>query len=358
MATDKRALTVIVNPTAVAGRGSDPSDSRRQEATRVLWQRKLPQTLARVACLEETATALLEGRLEPDLRARASRAAHQLAGSIGSFGFVEASGRARAVEQRLRGDAPLEDPAVLELCQDVEAVRAELDPDEGPAASVAGDAEDAHDQLAVVTADDAWAEQLRAEAGVRGLRMWRATDAALRDTTRPRPDAVLIDLADGSVDPGSLLQAVSSCAPAPMVALCASDAFVDRAALGHAGVHRVLSADTTAREAVDAVSDALASTQLRGVTAVVWFDDPVDGDAVALGLRELGMEVVAANGPADAWAVVTDQRPGLVVASAAPREVADLCVVVRSDARWARLPLIASARAWSWRRAIDMSRSR
>ena len=66
-----------------------------------LWIRHLPETSSRVEILEAASQALLAGALDDDLRAQAHSAAHKLAGSLGMFGRMEATNRARACENAL-----------------------------------------------------------------------------------------------------------------------------------------------------------------------------------------------------------------------------------------------------------------
>ncbi|MGI8773715.1 MAG: response regulator [Actinomycetota bacterium] len=60
-----------------------------------------------VKLVEDAVVAALEGRLEPDGRREAERAAHKLAGSAGTFGFPAASAFAREIEGTLTGHEAL-----------------------------------------------------------------------------------------------------------------------------------------------------------------------------------------------------------------------------------------------------------
>jgi len=54
----------------------------------------------------QAVAALAENRLDDNLRADAGRAAHMLAGSLGMFGFIDASDAARELEAELARPAP------------------------------------------------------------------------------------------------------------------------------------------------------------------------------------------------------------------------------------------------------------
>ena len=78
------------------------SAGRHNAAIAVVWERQLPETRRRVDLLQRIARNLSETRaIDPDTRAEALDIAHKLAGSLGMFGFQEATDHARAIEQTL-----------------------------------------------------------------------------------------------------------------------------------------------------------------------------------------------------------------------------------------------------------------
>ncbi|WP_419804534.1 Hpt domain-containing protein [Terriglobus sp.] len=71
-------------------------------AIAAIWQRQVPLTRQRLQVLRKAADMLSETRtIEPDLRAEALDIAHKLAGSLGMFGYSEATDHARSVEHEL-----------------------------------------------------------------------------------------------------------------------------------------------------------------------------------------------------------------------------------------------------------------
>lgn len=82
-----------------------------------LWQRVKPDAKAKVAHIGSAVGALRDGCLTDSQRSAAWREAHQLAGSLGSYGFTDASDAAVDLERMLAGDKeiPLEAAARLFL---------------------------------------------------------------------------------------------------------------------------------------------------------------------------------------------------------------------------------------------------
>jgi HPt (histidine-containing phosphotransfer) domain-containing protein len=68
-----------------------------------IWRRQQVRVGERVELIEHAAHALGQGQLGATLRDEAQRAAHMLAGSLGTFGFADASRAALELELELAG---------------------------------------------------------------------------------------------------------------------------------------------------------------------------------------------------------------------------------------------------------------
>lgn len=82
--------------------------------------------LGRVDVLEEASRALSEGTLTEPERERACAEAHKLAGSVGTFGFVEASELAQQVRDLLDSGAGLSQAEGARLLELLKALRQAL----------------------------------------------------------------------------------------------------------------------------------------------------------------------------------------------------------------------------------------
>ena len=88
-----------------------------------VWQRNLPVLRDRLALLDRAAALAAERMLTAPLRRDAAMTAHKLAGSLGMFGYGEASRVARVLEELL--DAP-DAPPVAQLLRLTGELRASL----------------------------------------------------------------------------------------------------------------------------------------------------------------------------------------------------------------------------------------
>ncbi|MBX6773194.1 MAG: Hpt domain-containing protein, partial [Chloroflexi bacterium] len=91
-----------------------------------LWERYRDVNLQRVGVLEEAAAALRAGSLDPAQRQEAERAAHKLAGTVGTFGFTRGSETARTIEQMLAGSTVLSPAQGEHIAELAAALRREI----------------------------------------------------------------------------------------------------------------------------------------------------------------------------------------------------------------------------------------
>jgi HPt (histidine-containing phosphotransfer) domain-containing protein len=84
---------------------ADQLEKKLQE----LWTQMLPLMFRRVEIIRDALQHAKKGTLTEPLRAEALREAHNLAGSLGTFGMSEASQAAREIEDGFSGDKALDD---------------------------------------------------------------------------------------------------------------------------------------------------------------------------------------------------------------------------------------------------------
>ena len=85
------------------------------DALRSVWEHQHERVSERIGVVEQALAALGEDRLDGELRGEAERAAHMLAGSVGMFGFLDASDAARELESELLHATPDRMPVLSAL---------------------------------------------------------------------------------------------------------------------------------------------------------------------------------------------------------------------------------------------------
>lgn len=320
-------------------------------AIEAVWERSREEIARRIATLEHAVSAMLADELAEELRMRAERDAHKLAGSLGMFGFANGSELARELEQAL---SAADGPAVRDLPRLAEltgALRAEFD---GRTADrCAGAHADAppHEGIAllVVGSDRALAARLSAAAPARDLRVRRAATAAdaRRLAALEAPDAVVLDVSfseeEGAGDDLALLDDLSRRArPVPVVVLTGSGALVDRVELARRGGCGFISRERPPQQVIDAVDEAIARRDRSHAKVLALDDDPAISAALQVLLAARGLAVSTINEPLDLWDALEEVRPDLLILDLDMPGLngIDLCRAVRADSRFGQLPVV------------------
>ncbi|GAB4378085.1 MAG: hypothetical protein Kow00121_29200 [Elainellaceae cyanobacterium] len=102
-ATDASSLASLVSPLAPdPSQLSEQLQELRQDLIKA-WYEIQPEILEQAAVLEAAAQALSAGTITPQLHEQAIANAHKLAGTVGAYGFKQASKLARQIETLLLG---------------------------------------------------------------------------------------------------------------------------------------------------------------------------------------------------------------------------------------------------------------
>jgi diguanylate cyclase (GGDEF)-like protein len=349
-------------PSALAGEEPDDSLTRSTEATlRAIWLKHRAGALERVARVERAVQALTVGEPDEQLRVEASREAHSLIGSVGTFGFMRASEAARELELALADPNPAR---ASEMSRLVAVIYSELQGEAlAPQGSQRIDAartqhiepavdrgEPAADQLHVLVVDDdrALCERIAAEATLRGVRCDMAAspqEARALCAERP-PTIVLLDLTfppDGMTDAYGLLSELSAATPPiPVLVFTGTGAFTDRVEAARRGSRAFLPKSLLPSQALDAVEQFLARDRLATTRVLVVDNDPAVLEAMRTLLEPHNLEVSTLADPLRFWEKLEEVAPELLILDVDMPGVngPELCRTVRNDPRWSGVAVI------------------
>ena len=305
-----------------------------------VWEKFRGPTLERVAAIETAVTALFAGALGPEQRRETEREAHRLAGAVGTFGFARGSEIAREIENLLDGQAKLDDAEVARLRELAASLRVELE----RTAAGAG-APDMHARLLVIDRDAEFTARLVTEGEARGLtvRVVASPVDAAAALIDENPDAILLDPSFSEGESGMrMLAEITTRAPSrPVLVASPSASLSDRVEAARFGARAYFQKPVAPGAIVDAALRALRRTSASGRVLTV-DDDPRILDSVRGLLEPTGLAVSTLDDPRVFWETLESVRPDLLLLDVDMPEVngLELCRVVRSDVRWATLPVI------------------
>lgn len=330
---------------------SDSSKAERARAAMLrIWEQARPSLLGEIDDIDKATSALIEGRLDEDLRAAGERAAHKLAGSAGTFGFHRASEVASDLEVLLASGTDIDPGSGRRAAGRAAELRRELDapvPASAARSAARSAAPPSVDKplLLVVCRDGELAEGIRAAAASRGVRHRGASDltSAWQAIDESPPDVVLLDLSLSDRDGLTLLAELDTITPrVPVLVLTGGGDFIDRVEAARAGAAAFLPISLPAGQMVEA---ALASSKrsLEASGRLLAVDDDPAMLAALTGLfEEHPLRLTTLSDPLKFWEVLEETSPDLLLLDLDMPTVGglELCRLIRADSRWESLPVL------------------
>ena len=332
---------------SAAGAVLEPEAGRLQDASASLAaiaDKARVANLERANAIESTLVRIMEGsELRPDELQAATRAAHQIAGSAGTFGQTAATEKARALETLL-ATGTIADPANLPgAFVALEALLTELGEEVEPGPEPA-QAEDAR-RLLIAHPDSERATALATAARSLGWEAeWAATAPAATEALAAGGfSALALDLGLPGLKASDVLsEAARTAPPTPTLVLVPEDDFVDRVEAWRVGadafVDAGLSPDRIAR-ALTCLVERVGHSRAR---LLALDDDRTILDHLELTFRSAGMDLATVDNPLRFWDTLKETRPDLVLLDYDMPGVSglEICRMLRSDLQWADIPVV------------------
>lgn len=324
-----------------------PAEART--ALAALVERIRPSLLTKLVQVEDALAQLLSGPLPAEQVDQAQRAAHQLAGSAGTFGMPQGTVLARELEGFFRNGAPADPVALLPAFAQLEELRAVLEAglrQPGSAAEPEPEAAADGDALLVATADPALAAPLVAAARAVGRSALHVQDvpAAVAAVRAGSVAGALVDLALPDHAAGLELLRELRRADADLRALVLDRAgvFLDRVEASRAGAHSFVDVRQPPERIVQLLLDTVQVSRGERPRLVAVDDDPAILAALRAVFEHAGMALTTTSDPLRLWDVLAEVVPDLVLLDVDMPGVTgfELARMIRNDARWKLLPVL------------------
>lgn len=323
--------------------------SIQQKAQAVLaqmWKKLKEHNSDRLAILEGVAIAMRENSLDSELQYRAKVAAHKLAGTLGTFGFIEGSQLALEIEQILGDESTFDQYEAHYFGELIVALRRELkQPSSMPVSHSAPDC--AVCILYVVDDDVKLAQQVAIEAASQNLHLELALSVseAREKLHKSRFNATIVDLQTVDAIEGSLTflaELTNLTPPLPVVLFTAHDSLSDRVKVARLGAHAFLQKPLLPSQAIEAVNRVLQQVRATEAKVMVVDDDPQVLAVMRSLLEPWGLKLITLDEPRHFWRILEEFAPDLLVLDVEMPHFngIELCQVVRNAPRWRGLPVL------------------
>ncbi len=321
-------------------------DASLGSALAALWQRHRQSNLDRISALEAATADVLRGIVDDEVTAACAIAAHQLAGSLGTFGFDAGSRAALEAEFLLR------EPTIdgLRLAEAVVALRYSVEEvgngsDAAPSAGPGQLAPEAGSTALILSLDLDLISRLTAEASAFGITM-----VPIMDGHSPRPDG-----ADSSTpvfvddDPtrswsrSEMLHLISALADGASVkVLTDGDTLAERLELARAGATGVIPRSQSARQIVLDLTESLGHWDSPHSIVLTLNGDIELLDMINRSLNTANWRVENHDNATQFWQALEERGADMVIIDAESGEATslELCRVIRAHPGWRQLPLV------------------
>ncbi len=331
-----------------------------------VWKKHQGVSHDRCLLLEQVSTALHENQITDEQRHQACRAAHQLAGALGIFGFAQGSRLAKKIEHLLQTEIAFDREQTLQFSKLVTMLRRSLQ-ETTPTSSWG------FPLLLVVDNDIDLAERMLQLAGAWGISMalapslsvvkeaiWGKGRAGNRKNYQSA-DVLVVNLCLSSASDESLAlltELTNQIPPRLVLFLSDQDQLTTRIKIARLGAHVFL--PTSELESVSASTEleisaaSLPDRVLEAVTrmrsqiygtapkVMVVDDDPQILAAIEALLEPWGLQLAMVEDPRQFWQTLQAFSPDLLVMDVKMPHFSgiELCQVVRNSPEWENLPVV------------------
>jgi DNA-binding response OmpR family regulator/HPt (histidine-containing phosphotransfer) domain-containing protein len=325
-----------------------------------IWNRHYPQMIDRVASIDRVITAAEDRSLTPEICHQASHCAHNLAGSLGTFGLPLGSKVAKQLELLLVENTDLTPEHLHQLQAGVDRLRQEMaskmPTDQLPSSTLPQNrfrkAEAAPTKWLLIMTNDAGLS-----ASLRSANSSFEIDSAIElipAQLAQKPTAIIFDLdCFPQIDAG--LTALSQLdrdyphipvlvlsQPAENIATTGTRSLQQRIEIAQRGARVFLAKPLPPSQILAAVDRVLAQSRSCQARVMIVDDDPILLAGVSALLSRQGMTVETLAEPSQFWETLEAATPDLLILDLdmPTHDGIELCLAVRTDPQWANLPIL------------------
>lgn len=302
---------------------------------------------ARVHILEQVVEALNNHEFNEEWRQKATLESHKLVSSLGTFGFNTASEIARDLETIFKNQSEIEPKSISKISEQVKTIRAVLDQCPLPPLPEDFNSNEIAPKILVITQELNFLEKLDLEALKWGLKTEIAITLAEGKTAieKNQPNLILLDLeiTKNLEDCLTFLAEINQRKiPLPVLILTENKELETRVKISSLGGKGFLNKSMLIPDIIKTAINLLEQTIPKESKIMIVDDDTISLNFVKSHLEPWGLKVKILENIEDFWQTLNDFSPYLLILDMEMPQMGglDLCRLVRSDSRWASLPII------------------
>ncbi|WP_017303128.1 response regulator [Spirulina subsalsa] len=304
-----------------------PSKAEKtRQAVQQAWEQFKPAILKRLMVIEQAIAAWGKNTLSPDLQEDAAQQAHKLVGSLGMYGFPEASLLSRQLEHQLLDLTTTSPPILTQLLQ---TLRQHIDPPS------------TFPLVLIIDPNSAWVEQLTSTAPQWSVRV--ASVAHLKQAKtflkQETPDLILLD---PQGEWASLKYFTTRYPKIPVLVMTVGDRFAERLTVARLGGKGFLVKPLTPAQVFQFIQHTLQDHQCPPTHLLIIDDDLTFLQDAKTTLTPEGFTIHTCSDPRQSWQLLTQIKPDLLILALEMPHISglELCQVIRNDPTWKVLPIL------------------
>ncbi|MCY7366725.1 MAG: response regulator [Chamaesiphon sp.] len=343
-------LPPAINPPTTTSQNGSISDPRDFLTT--ILNRHYPQMLDQVASIDRVITAAEDRSLTTEIRHQARHCAHNLAGSLGTFGLPFGSQVAKQLELLLAEDTDLTTEQLHQLQAGVDRLRQEIASKvPKPEIAIVTPPQPRSKWLLMITNDPDLSTSLQSANSD-----WEIVTAIklIPAQLAQKPNGIIFDLDcfphidDGLTALSQLdrdyphLPVLVLSQPTENIAVTGTRSLLQRIEIARRGARVFLSKPLPPSQILAAVDRVLAQSRVRQARVMIVDDDPILLAGVSGLLSLQGMTVTTLAEPSRFWETLEAATPDLLILDLdmPTHDGIELCLAVRTDPQWAYLPIL------------------
>ena len=352
LSAQDRSLLTTENP-PLSSQNPDPIQTKFIKDISSLREKYQEQLKEKVTLFAQTLVQLQSGSLEENLRKKTEITIHQLAGSLGSFGFMDESKLAKKIENSWKYNPNLVEGEIKQFQGFIEKLKQIIHQSASSLSQSQTIAEPLEinrvifsPRLLIIDDDPILRDRVQREAISWGFQVETTPDieTGRHAIETNHPDIILLDLSFPETHENGivLLREFHQKKPEiPIFVLSSNNELSERLEVARLGATAFLNKSIPIKEILKIITQTLNQTTENAKILVV-DDDPNQLRLIRVLLEPWGFQITTLENTQRFWEILEITNPDLLILDIEMPcfNGIELCQVVRNDVRWTNLPIL------------------